>query len=164
MKPTTHNSNVKSKKDLANSCYNIKEFQLTTHNQQPTTKQGFTLLELLVVISIIGILIALGVASYSVAQKKGRDARRSGDLKAIQNAMEECYSLDMAYPTTVTPGSALTCTGGTQVMPSVPADPKSGNYSFTLAAATYTICADLEGDGDWAIGGVACEFEVTNLQ
>ena len=127
---------------------------------------GFTLLELLVVISIIGILIAMGIASYSTAQKKGRDSKRKGDLKAIQNAMEQCYSLATEYPTSVSGGSALVCTDSesTQVMDSVPQDPKSGNYSFTLASDNYTICADLEGDGDWVEGGAACEFSVTNLQ
>ncbi|MFZ1721320.1 MAG: type II secretion system protein, partial [Microgenomates group bacterium] len=50
-----------------------------------TSRQsGFSLLELLVVISIIAILVAMGVAGFTTAQRKARDARRSGDLKAIQ--------------------------------------------------------------------------------
>lgn len=127
-------------------------------------RKGFTLLELLVVISIIGILVAMGTVSYSTAQKKGRDSKRKSDLKSIQNAMEECYSLDTAYPTTITGGAALTCTGGAQVMTTTPQDPKSGDYSFTLAADSYAICADLEGDGTWVAGGAACNFQITHLQ
>lgn len=127
-------------------------------------RKGFTLLELLVVISIIGILVAMGTVSYSTAQKKGRDSKRKSDLKSIQNAMEECYSLDTAYPVTITGGAALTCTGGAQVMATTPQDSKSGDYSFTLAADSYTICADLEGDGSWAEGGAACDFQITHLQ
>ncbi len=125
---------------------------------------GFSLMELLVVISIIGILAAVGAAAYSTAQKKGRDGRRKSDLKAIQSAMEQCYALDTEYPVSITPGDPLSCSGGTQVMVKVPQDPKSGNYSFTLAADSYTICADLEGDGSWAAGGAACDFSATNLQ
>jgi prepilin-type N-terminal cleavage/methylation domain-containing protein len=128
-------------------------------------KQGFTLLELLVVVSIIGILIAIGAVAYSTAQKKGRDARRKGDLKAIQNAMEECYSLATEYPITLTPGSALTCTdaSSTEVMSSFPSDPKSGEYiQVTTASDSYEICADLENDGTW--DGSNQDHCVSNLQ
>jgi len=56
-------------------------------------RQGFTLLELLIVIAIIGILISIGVVSYGAAQKKSRDSRRMSDLKAVQAAFEQ-YSAD----------------------------------------------------------------------
>ncbi|NCO89124.1 type II secretion system protein, partial [Candidatus Roizmanbacteria bacterium] len=39
-------------------------------------KKAFTLLEILVVIGIISIMVAMGTASYSTAQKKARDAKR----------------------------------------------------------------------------------------
>lgn len=51
-------------------------------------KKSFTLLEMLVVIGIIAILVTLGFASYSTVQKKARDAKRQGDLKAAQQVME----------------------------------------------------------------------------
>lgn len=57
--------------------------------KHPRRLFGFTLLELLVVISIIGILVAMGVASFSVAQQQGRDARRRADMKSFQNCMEQ---------------------------------------------------------------------------
>lgn len=126
-------------------------------------KKGFTLLELLVVISIIGILIAIGTVAYSSAQKRGRDARRKGDLKAIQNAMEECYALDTDYPTSLTGGAALTC-AGEDIMDSVPDDPKDGTdyIEVTLTASEYQICADLEGDGTW--DGTNQDYCISNLQ
>ncbi len=62
---------------------------------------GFTLMELLIVIGIIGILISVSVASFSTAQKKGRDARRLGDMKAMQNAFEQYYAdHNSSYPAT----------------------------------------------------------------
>jgi len=52
-------------------------------NQQ----RAFTLLELLVVISIIGILIALGVTSYITAQRRTRDAKRKADLETVRQGL-----------------------------------------------------------------------------
>ena len=50
--------------------------------------KGFTLIELLVVITIIGILATFIVASFTSAQRKGRDARRKNDLDAVKKALE----------------------------------------------------------------------------
>ena len=60
-------------------------------------KNGFSLLELLVVISIIGILIAISAVGFTTAQKRGRDARRRGDLKAWQDALEQTYAEHTNY-------------------------------------------------------------------
>ncbi len=49
---------------------------------------GFTLVELLVVISIIAILSVIGITVYSSVQKNARDARRRGDIDSIAMALE----------------------------------------------------------------------------
>lgn len=112
---------------------------------------GFTLLELLVSISIIGVLISLAAVSYSSAQKKSRDAKRQGDLKAIQNAFEQYYSCSYTYPTAM-PAAGSTFSlpsscGSTTLLEKVPSDPKTGNAYPTGAAFTatsYKVCADTE--------------------
>src|SRR3989344_4471985 len=48
---------------------------------------GFTLIELIVVISIIGILVTIGTATYTTAQQKSRDVRRKQDLAALKSAL-----------------------------------------------------------------------------
>ncbi len=110
-------------------------------------KKAFTLLELLVVIGIIGILVALGTVSYSTAQKKARDAKRKNDLKAIQNALEQYYSVcGFSYPAPVNgnvPSSIICVDPPTTIMASTPKDPKT-NLSYKMTQSTssdYTICA-----------------------
>lgn len=53
--------------------------------------QGFTLVELLVVISIIAILSVIGTVVYSGVSARGRDAKRMAEINAIQQAMEKNY-------------------------------------------------------------------------
>lgn len=51
-------------------------------------KKGFTLVEMLVVISVIGILASLALTSYNVSQRQARDTQRKSDLKQYQTALE----------------------------------------------------------------------------
>lgn len=59
---------------------------------------GFTLVELLVVISIIGLLSSIVLTSVNSARAKARDARRIADLKQIQTALEFYYDTNGQYP------------------------------------------------------------------
>lgn len=111
-------------------------------------KNGFTLFEMLVVISIIGVLVALVSASFSGAQKRARDAKRISDMNSIQKAAEQYYALSNgAYPTNnLAPG---TWTVNSQVtLDKFPTDPKTGyttySYNSTGANGTYCACALLE--------------------
>lgn len=111
----------------------------------------------------------MGAVSFTTAQKKGRDAKRQSDIKAIQNAMEQCYSiLNYAYPTALpTPTGPFNC-DTTTVMNAFPADPKSSSttpiyyLNPTLSSNAYQICADLEGDG--VFDGSNQDYCLSNLQ
>jgi len=126
-------------------------------------RKAFTLLEMLVVIGIIAILVSLGFASYSTVQKKARDAKRQGDLKAAQQIMEQCYSVNsFQYPVVTNSGGILT---GTCPAPNASitfsiADPlNAGTYVYTITSSSttaYTLTADLETS--------AINFTVSNQQ
>jgi prepilin-type N-terminal cleavage/methylation domain-containing protein len=60
--------------------------------------KGFSLIELLVVISIIGILVAILVLNFDEARKHSRDSVRKSDLQALQLAIELYKSQNGVYP------------------------------------------------------------------
>lgn len=60
--------------------------------------KGFTVVELLVSISIIGILSTIVFASFSQAQKKARITKRVSDLKQMQVALAYYYAVNKSYP------------------------------------------------------------------
>lgn len=62
------------------------------------TPKGFTLIELMVVIAIIGVLSSVVLASLNSARAKGRDAKRKAEMVSIQTALEMYYLDNNAYP------------------------------------------------------------------
>jgi len=106
---------------------------------------GFTLLELLVVIGIIAIITSMGFVSYSTSQKKARDAKRRGDLEAIQNALEQYYSIcNYSYPSSISSGIVCSTIAPTvTIMSTVPVDPKTTTPYPTpkLNPTEYQICS-----------------------
>ena len=61
-------------------------------------RHGFTIIELLVVLSIIAVLSAVGFSFFSVAASKGRDGRREKDIKEIQNILALYANNSGRYP------------------------------------------------------------------
>jgi prepilin-type N-terminal cleavage/methylation domain-containing protein len=61
---------------------------------------GFTLVELLIVIAVLGILVTVGIVVLNpVAQlQKSRDAARKATLRDVQNALEQYYTDNGVYP------------------------------------------------------------------
>lgn len=122
-------------------------------------KKAFTLLEMLVVVGIIAILVSMGIASYSTAQRKARDAKRRSDLTSIRNAFEQYYSLcTYKYPSAIpAAGANLTATttdctslSADVVILKMPADPLGGNYTApVLSTSAYTVCPKDIGSGKY---------------
>lgn len=121
---------------------------------QRTNKKslGFTLLELLVVISIIGILIAISAAAFTTAQQKARNAKRQGDINSMAKAFEQYYATSHDVSgVIVTSVYANDCGDMMDSLPGSvwPTDPKTGvEYSCTSTTSTYCACAELEPSGN----------------
>jgi prepilin-type N-terminal cleavage/methylation domain-containing protein len=62
-------------------------------------QKGFTVIELIIVIVVIGILATIGILSYSGAQKKAYDASVQSDLESISGELEAYRArVDTANP------------------------------------------------------------------
>ncbi len=72
-----------------------------------TNKKGFTLVELLVVVAIIGLLSTLAVVALGSARQKARDAKRLSDIKQVQTALELYFSDNNTYPVVAAAGVTL---------------------------------------------------------
>jgi len=62
-------------------------------NSQTASLQGFTLIELMVVMTIVAVLSAIAVPQYNTYKKKAFDARALADLRNVA-AAEEAYFMD----------------------------------------------------------------------
>lgn len=124
-------------------------------------RRGFTFIEILVVITIIGVLMMIGAANFSVANKKARDGRRQGDLEQIRSALELYRTEEGTYPANL---NLLV----PDYIGAVPDDPLAARaYGYSGGGQTYGLCAALEL-GSGSVGGCGggcgstCNYKVTN--
>jgi len=124
-------------------------------------EKGFTLLELLVVIGIIGMLTGMLSVSYNSAQKRGRDTRRRADTKAMQEALEQYYvENSYVYPT----GD---CNDAIDYLKSAwpTTDPSGVAYDGVdaCAATSYCICATMEVEDTGNAADTSCSWTGASL-
>lgn len=131
-------------------------------------KKGFTLVELMVVMTIMMVLTAIGALSYSQAVIKSRDGRRMSDLSKIQNALELYrHETGGPYPASDVVASTLV----PKYLESMPTDPKTKDvYPYSLGATSYrySLFAAVENLGSTtpvmsqtiSCGSITCNYEV----
>ncbi|TSC87425.1 MAG: putative General secretion pathway protein GspG [Microgenomates group bacterium Gr01-1014_7] len=117
-------------------------------------KRGFTLVELLVVVSIIAVLSAIGLAIFGNTQKAARDARRRDDINSIAQAMEINYGKTTGGQ--YDPLAAAMFSSGT-----VPRDPIS--TSATPDSACPGVCQYCVRQGSGTQAGAVCTQAVTDI-
>lgn len=137
-------------------------------------RSGFTLIEVLVAATIIGLLSAVGYTGMGAVSRNARDSKRKTDLEMIRSSLEMYKSVNQNYPT-----PNATCVPGlpADYLNSYPSDPKSGAYRycyFNSDSLHYVVCAHLENSSGADLncagtagicgngGSEACNFQVTN--
>lgn len=119
------------------------------------SQSGFTLVELLVVISILGVLSVVGVTVYSGVQKKIQDTKVRADVDAFVKAYELKFNVATGeYPATI---SEEAFTGGVPKKPDKSlyrgCDNSTGVVSCNLLNGNtdkpFEICAKLSGGEEY---------------
>lgn len=89
------------------------------------SQRGFTLVELLIVLSLISILAAMGVVQYRNSVQLGREAVLKRDLFAMRDAIDQYYADKGKYP------ASLDALVSEQYLRRIPEDP------FTKSSDTW---------------------------
>jgi len=133
-----------------------------------TQKQtGFTIVELLIVIVVIGILAAITIVAYNGVQKRASDSRRKSDIELIAKALEMYYIDVGRYPagsgsTTINASWSTTADASWQnlinalkpYVATLPSDPistpsvavtGSSGYNYAYYANNSTFCGAAVG-------------------
>lgn len=120
--------------------------------QKIQVSRGFSLIELLVVIGIIGILSSVMIANFIGIRERNRDAKRKAEVKQIQTAME-LFRTDVGmYPAVLPACYAPLANGSVTYMQEVPCDPLNTTTKYIYAPSgdrfTYTLSACIENEND----------------
>lgn len=146
-----------------------KNFPLSIFNFP--LQRAFTLIEILVVVTIIGLLITTAAVTYTQFIRQSRDSKRKADLENIRGALELYKSENNTYPTNLNSLTSSTL----RLMNTVPKDPKDPSYSYryqaepagcVLNCSDYILGALLEGGGSscttpptaQCVTGTACNY------
>lgn len=118
--------------------------------------KAFTIIEILVVTTIIALLVAAVAISYSQLSKQSRDAKRKTDLENIRAALEMYRSNNSSSLYPLTNEVDVSCSSTTGIVDGSitylsknPKDPKcdtSSYYYSSTDGTTYTLSSSLETD------------------
>jgi len=122
-------------------------------------KQGFTLIEILIVVAIIGLLASIVLVGLGAFRTRGRDARRIANLRETQNALELYYTKNQRYSalaggdTWASLTNSLVNAGiGVSSVSNDPLYPaKTYRYGVASDGQNYVLAAALEDSGNPAL-------------
>lgn len=77
---------------------NVHRSASIARRSKRAAQKGFTLIELIVVVTIIGILAGIAIANVKNAQTKAREAALKDDLREMRSAIDNFYADKQHYP------------------------------------------------------------------
>src|SRR5690606_31734057 len=95
------------------------------------SQKGFTVLELLIIIGMIGLLVGLALVGLNNARQKSRDDSRVSNVQLVQIALEEFKSICRNYPNNLDTSAnncLLASATFADFLPAIPQNP--GNTQF----------------------------------
>ena len=123
-------------------------------------QQGFTIVELLIVIIVIGILATLVLVTFTGIQQQARNTQRTTDIKAIASHLETYNAKNGRYPMATEMNDdafVLTLKGLDKESTK---DPKGTTYDFAASASAtqygYTSTQDDNSACDNEVAGEEC--------
>jgi general secretion pathway protein G len=118
-------------------------------------QKGFTIVELLIVIVVIGILATLVIVTFAGIQQKGRDSQRQTDINALQSHVEAYYAQTGTYPAlSMINDAAFRSANMKGLDPEALKDPKAtGNDLAATVSATQYRYAPLAGGAACTVTG-----------
>ena len=115
----------------------------TKNNFSNKNLNGFTLIELIVVIAIIGILASIVYNPIINSLRKGRDAKRVSEMKSIQNALFNFYDSYGQYPVSLKNLSA----SSSFKLPKLATDTSSASLTFYIYSTTTSTNGKIKSFG-----------------
>lgn len=108
--------------------------------------KGFSLIELLVVISIIGILLSVLVTNFMGARERAKDSQKVQDMSGLKNALRLYYNDNQAYPT---PASNMVGVGISAYYPGISSVNSVGyTYAVSTDGDSFSLCTVVTNDAN----------------
>ena len=127
-----------------------------------TKNRGFTIVELLIVIVVIGILAAIVIVAFNGIQERAKWSKLQSDISSINKVVQMYYAQNGSYPATATPPnwswrySCITGVAGNSFIPD------SSSIASSISQAPCN--GGTTSDDTWLYGSDGVEYKLLHIR